>query len=57
MSEHVSLPDCPKCKATDKVDSRLPLRKQACSECGGRGRVTPLRREQLLKRVKLQGSG
>ena len=49
-----SLHDCPVCKATGKVESRLPGRKRVCPECGGRGRVTPIRREQLIKRMKLE---
>jgi DnaJ-class molecular chaperone len=46
------LRDCPVCRATGKVESRLPARKQVCPECGGRGRVTPTRREQLLGKTK-----
>src|SRR5262245_29384951 len=46
------LHDCPVCRATGRVESRLPARKRVCLECGGRGRVTPIRREQLIKRMK-----
>jgi DnaJ-class molecular chaperone len=49
--------DCPICKATGRVDSRLPFRKKICNECGGTGKISALRREQLLKRAKSRGSG
>jgi DnaJ-class molecular chaperone len=47
--------DCPICKATGRVQSRLPFRKKICAECSGTGKVTALRREQLLRRAKARG--
>jgi hypothetical protein len=44
--------DCPLCNATGYVESRLPGRKKLCGECGGRARVTAVKREQVLKRMK-----
>jgi DnaJ-class molecular chaperone len=32
------LTDCPICKATGRVQSRLPFRKKICGECGGTGK-------------------
>jgi len=52
MSDRISLTDCPKCKATGKIESRLPFRKQVCPECSGRGRVTLIKRIKLLKRLE-----
>src|SRR5262245_11152856 len=46
------LHDCPTCKATGRVESRLPFRQKVCPQCGGTGHVSLMRREQLLKRVK-----
>jgi hypothetical protein len=37
------------------LQSRLPFRKKICGECGGTGKVTALRREQLLRRAKARG--
>jgi DnaJ-class molecular chaperone len=44
--------DCPVCKATGRVESRLPGRKRICPECGGTGKVPARRRELLLKRAQ-----
>jgi DnaJ-class molecular chaperone len=52
VSQRITLTDCPKCKATGKVDSRLPFRKQVCPECGDSGRVTPTKRVKLIKRLE-----
>ena len=43
--------DCPVCKASGRVES-LPFRKKICGECGGTGKVSAHRCEQLLKRTK-----
>ena len=48
------LHDCPSVGRRARFESRLPARKRVCPECGGRGRVTPIRREQLLKRMKVE---
>jgi len=32
------LTDCPICKATGRLQSRLPFRKKICGECGGTGK-------------------
>jgi len=47
-----SIRDCSVCRATGRVDSRLPFRKKICGECGGTGKVSAARREQLLKKSK-----
>src|SRR5262245_25538371 len=52
-----TLADCPTCRATGKVESRLPFRQKTCDDCGGRARITVARREQILKRSKERGSG
>jgi len=31
---------------------RLPFRMKPCDQCGGRGVVTPIRRRQLLAKLK-----
>ena len=46
------LHDCPTCKTTGHVASRLPFRQRVCPECGGTGHVSLKRREQLLKKAK-----
>jgi hypothetical protein len=38
--------------AIGRVASRLPGRKKVCPECGGTGYVTPIRRQQLLKKMR-----
>src|SRR5262245_37649705 len=47
-----TLADCPTCRATGKVESRLPFRQKTCDDCGGRARVTLVKRDQILKRSK-----
>jgi DnaJ-class molecular chaperone len=44
--------ECPVCQGRDRVPGRLPGRTQLCPECHGTGRVTPIRREALLKKAK-----
>jgi DnaJ-class molecular chaperone len=44
--------ECPICKGRGRVPGRLPGRTRLCHECHGTGRVTPIRREALLKRLK-----
>jgi hypothetical protein len=39
-------------KVRGTVPSRLPFRTKPCDQCGGRGIVTPIRREQLLAKMK-----
>jgi len=39
------LHDCPSVGRRARFEGRLPARKRVCPECGGRGRVTPIRRE------------
>jgi hypothetical protein len=46
-----ALADCPTCGATGKVDSRLPFRQKTCDDCHGQARVTPAKRDQILKRT------
>jgi hypothetical protein len=46
-----SLSDCPACRATGYVESRFPGRKKICDECGGRARITPAKRELIIKRT------
>ena len=43
---------CPTCAGRGRVPSRLPARTQPCDDCRGRGIVLPLRREQLLAKLK-----
>ena len=50
-----ALTDCPTCRATGKVESRLPFRQKTCHDCGGRARVTPTKREQILQRTATKG--
>jgi len=47
-----TLTDCPTCRATGKVESRLPFRQKTCDDCGGRARITLAKRDQILKRSK-----
>ena len=47
-----TLADCPTCRATGRVDSRLPFRQKVCDDCGGRARITLAKREQIFKRLK-----
>jgi len=44
--------ECPVCQGRGRVPDRLPGRQRLCEECHGTGRVTPIRREALLKRAK-----
>ena len=44
--------ECPICQRRGRVPSRLPGRQRLCEECHGTGRVTPIRRETLLKKAK-----
>ena len=44
--------DCPICRGTGRVESRLPFRKKTCDECAGTSKVPALRREVLLMRMK-----
>src|SRR5262245_2629530 len=46
------LTDCPTCRATGRVESRLPFRQRICGDCGGKARITPAKRELILKRTK-----
>jgi hypothetical protein len=43
---------CPICEGRGKVPSRLPARTRPCDACAGRGVVTPIRRQQLLAKLK-----
>src|SRR5262245_44275228 len=44
---------CPVCEGRGRVPGgRLPGRTRLCPECHGTGRTSPIRRAQLLKRVK-----
>jgi hypothetical protein len=47
-----SIAGLPCVQATGRVESRLPGRKRICPECGGTGKVSTLRREALLKKMK-----
>ena len=49
---HTEFLDCPFCDGKGTVPSRLPFRTKPCDACGGRGVVAPLRREQLLAKMK-----
>ena len=49
-----TLTDCPTCRATGRVESRLPFRQKICEDCGGKARITPARRDQILNRLKKQ---
>jgi hypothetical protein len=42
---------CPVCDGRGRVPGRLPGRDRLCDECHGTGRITPIRREQLLKKM------
>jgi DnaJ-class molecular chaperone len=46
---------CPNCDGRGTVPSRLPFRTKPCEQCGGRGVVTPVRRQQLLVKLKAKG--
>jgi len=41
---------CPVCQG-GRVPGRLPGRQRLCEECHGTGRITPIQREQLLKKL------
>jgi len=43
--------ECPICSGRGRVPGRLPGRERLCDECHGTGRITPIRREQLLKKM------
>ena len=47
---------CPVCKGRGRVPGRLPGRKQLCDECHGTGRIAPIRREVLVKKLKERAS-
>ena len=49
---HTEFHDCPICEGKGTVPSRLPCRTKPCDQCGGRGVVNPIRREQLLAKKK-----
>jgi len=55
MDKRLSLTDCPKCKPPARSMVGCPSISRVCPECGGGGRVTPLRREQLLSVIDLVG--
>jgi len=42
---------CPVCQGRGRVPGRLPGRQRLCEECHGTGRITPIQREQLLKKL------
>jgi hypothetical protein len=48
---------CPACDGKGTVPSRLPFRTKPCEHCRGRGIVPPLRREQLLAKLKANARG
>jgi len=49
---HAEFHDCPFCEGKGTVPSRLPFRTKTCDQCGGRGVVSPTRRQQLLAKMK-----
>jgi len=49
--------DYPACRATGYVESRLPGRKKLCDECGGGARITPAKRELIIKRTAAKEQG
>jgi len=49
---HTDFHACPACDGRRGVPSRLPFRTKHCDHCGGRGVVTPIRRQQLLAKLK-----
>jgi DnaJ-class molecular chaperone len=49
--------ECPICSGRGRVPGRLPGRTRLCPECHGTGRTTPIRREALLKRMKIRARG
>jgi len=52
VTKSPTLTDCPTCRATGCVDSRSPFRQKTCVDCGGKARISPARREQIMKRTK-----
>jgi RecJ-like exonuclease len=48
---------CPNCEGRGTVPSRLPFRRKPCHQCGGKGVVTPIRRQQLIAKVKAVKAG
>ena len=51
------LSDCPACRATGYVESRLPGRKKRCDECGGKARITLAKREQIIETLEGAAAG
>jgi DnaJ-class molecular chaperone len=49
---HTDFHACLNCVGRGAVPSRLPFRSKPCDQCGGRGVVTPVRRQQLLAKLK-----
>jgi DnaJ-class molecular chaperone len=43
---------CPVCEGRGRVPGRLPGRERLCDECHGTGRIAPIRREVLIKKLK-----
>jgi hypothetical protein len=39
VTKSPTLTDCPTCRATGKVESRLPFRQKTCGDCGGHARI------------------
>lgn len=42
---------CPVCEGRGRMPGRLPGRERLCKECHGTDRITPIRREALLKKM------
>jgi DnaJ-class molecular chaperone len=57
VTKNPTLTDCPTCRATGKVESRLPFRQKTCGDCGGRARITPAKLEQIIKRTAAKEQG
>jgi hypothetical protein len=49
---HSDFHACPNCDGRGTVQSRLPFRTKPSDQCRGRGVMTPLRRQQLLAKLK-----
>jgi DnaJ-class molecular chaperone len=54
---HNEFHECPACQGKGTVQSRLPFRTKPCDACGGKGIVSPLRRVQLLNKLKASKRG
>jgi DnaJ-class molecular chaperone len=52
VTKSPTLADCPTCRATGRVESRLPFRHKVCDDCGGKARITVAKHEQILERLK-----